>query len=642
MATGQPTLKKVIINSIDVSDYVMHFTVDEVFDRIIRVAGVGLKNTVSTILDFNDTSLIGTIITIQRGVNSATEKTIFKGYVRKVTFEGGKVVISCEDMLSETKYVVVNTSYDYNIDSQAGVIDAIIRDLIDDNTTGLSYTAGTTIQPSGSVNIIKKFVLKQKILLNAFQELANLIDWQIYYNSEDDKVYFEPKGFTTSTDVLSTSTNIVKLPKWDVDSSQMFNRIVVQGSPQEIFTEVGPYKLDGSQSGWSITSVLLPAKPVFVKVYSDTSNPPTTEKTGGIEGSSSTYDYEVNTENSLIEWNTDNFAPTTSYYAFVEYSFNIPVNVVRKNDVSITNYGLKSVSKYREDLKTNDDAEDWASSQLSMYSEPFYSSSLKIRNISDLQIGNLYSVEDNVNSVFRTLMIKSINYSYPYRYDTVVVADKEFRTANWGSNIQQRIRKLEENQIDTGDVLRDVVDLNRDVLFEPRYFSLQKSALSGTGGIYGHINPTWGQYGTATYGSVTRANTTPKIVQGSNTYKEFFYDTDFEGTGTANWDTSNKELSFTSGQTHTTELLTLGTAYSYFTFDYGSLTGTVTTEISGDGGSSWQTISSLNTRTAFSSSSVAGVKLRFTEAGSTTATIKNTYNTDGSYNEPGIYLKLEE
>ncbi len=130
------------------------------------------------------------------------------------------------------------------------------------------------------------------------------------------------------------------------------------------------------------------------------------------------------------------------------------------------------------------------------------------------------------------------------------------------------------------------------------------------------------------------------MIQGNNIYKEFFYDTDFDGSGTATWNTTTKELTFTSGQTRTTDEISKGTAHTYFTVSLGSLTGSALVEITGDGGSNWQTVT-LNARTLFSVSSVAGVKLRITENNTSTAAIANTYNSDGSYNEPGIKVILE-
>jgi hypothetical protein len=111
--------------------------------------------------------------------------------------------------------------------------------------------------------------------------------------------------------------------------------------------------------------------------------------------------------------------------------------------------------------------------------------------------------------------------------------------------------------------------------------------------------------------------------------------------GTATWNTSTKALEFTSGQTMTTDYITKNINYNYFTLQVGSQTGSLLYEITNDNGSTWQTVT-LNTRTAFTTSSNLGVKLRVTENNSSTANITNTYDSFGNYVKPGLYLKLEE
>jgi len=640
-ATNLPKLKYVSVNAIDISSYVGAFTVSEKFGKYFKTAVIKLKKTVSDVLTYNDKELMGSAVLVKRGVSAVDEDILFRGTVAGVDFKGGIVTINCEDKLSDTKYITVNESFDWSTDTEAGVGSEIVKTLLSENTS-LTYSA-SSIQSTGSVNIIKKLVLRHRSVWSALKEIAYAMNFRIYYNPNDDLVYFEPSGFSTGTTILSTTTNIVKLPKWVIDPTKLFNKITVIGSPQEVIKRAGPYLLDGSQTGWTTTSITLGEKPIAVKVLSDTSNPPTTQKILGVEGTSTTYDYEVNKEAYKITWNST-FTPTTSYYAQVEYTYNEPVNISRKNQSSIDLYTggvAKEVVQNREDIKTNDDASLWGQKQLAIYSEPFYSTTLSVRSVTDLMIGHLYTVQDNIQDVEEELMITEIKYTYPYRYDEIKVSDKEYRENNLADSPSERLKRLEEKQTDDSEKLVIYNDFTRDIKVEKRETKVQQRGITGTFMIYGHPSSR-GVWGTPnTWGVNGNSYSTKKLTPGDNVFKEFGYDNDyFSSSSTATQDLTDNEVDFTSGQVYQTELISLGTTHTYFTIALASTTGTFTTTISGDGGSTYQAVT-LNSRTAFTSADANGVIIKVTESGSTTGTLKNTYNTDDSYNEPILKCTLE-
>jgi len=578
--TNLPKLKKVTINGVDVSSYVITYETDETFDNNIKVAVIGLKSTVSDVLDYKDDTNIGTNVVIQRGVALATEKTIFQGLVRNISFQGGVITFTCEDKLSVCKYTVVNTSFDINIDSEAGVISEIAKTLVTDYTT---LTAdSSSFQNSGTVNVIKKFRLKQRTLMDALLELANAIDWQLYYDSSDDKVYFEPKGFTTSATTLEVSTNIIETPEWDIDSSMIFNRVIVSGSPQEIFTEEGPFQLDGSESGWTTTNITLNQKPIFLQVFSDTSNPPTTEKTGGVERTTATFDYEVNKERKIVEWSST-FTPTTSYYALIKYSFNLPVRVTMKDAASIDVYGQKDSPQFREDIKTVDDAERWASKQLEMFSTPFYSTELRVTNETDLKIGDVHTVIDSVNGVTRDLMIKQIRQFFPYNYDEVMVGDKAMRTSNWGMDATQRLIRLEEKQTSDDELNTEITQLDIDIDYDMRSMEVYKRDTEfdskwgigfSNGSSTNELN--WADSGALWQSAWGNSEVRCILIPDSNIFQEYVYDTDYyDSTNSSGvtWDTGDNDITIASGSKLQTNMIALGQQYSWATIVMENLIG---------------------------------------------------------------------
>lgn len=646
--TNLPKLSRITINGVDVSSYVVSYETDETFDNNIKVCSIGVTKNVINVLDYTDNSNIGTTITIQRGVASATEKYIFRGLVRNINFRAGVILFTCEDKLSVCKYTVVNTSYDINIDPEAGVISEIAKSLINDFTT---LTAdSSSFQNSGTINVIRKFRLKQRTLMDALLELSNAIDWQIYYNSEDDKVYFEPKGFSSSTIVLEVGVNVIEAPEWDIDSGQLFNKIVVSGSPQEIFTKEGPILLDGSTTGWDTTSITLNQKPIFIKVFSDLSNPPTTEKVGGVERTTSVYDYEVNRDRKRIDWSST-FTPTTSYYAIVEYSFNLPVRVTMKDNTSIGLYGQKDTSQFREDIQTVDDAERWATKQLETFSTPFYSTRLLVTNEPDLNIGRVHSVVDGVNGLTRDIMIKQIKQFYPYQYDEVLVADKELRVSNWGMEILPRIIRLEEKQVSDDELNTEINQLDLETNYNMRYLigytrDTEYDSIWGKGFSNGSSTNrlNWADSGALWQGSYGNSLVLSRITPGGNIFEEYIYDTEFYDSGNSTgitWTTASKTITFTSSGVLRTKQIALGTTYAYATVKINTSNSfsNITIELSGDNGSNWQTLIH-NTRTLITNSDTTGVLLRVTSSNAMTIENEENASTDQIIN-PGIRVTLE-
>jgi len=459
-ATNLPKLMKVTINSIDVSAYVHSFTVISNYDDNKKTCSVGLRKTVSDVLDYTDEELINTTILIQRGVSSATETNLLNGYVKNIKFEGGVVLVSGQDKLSALIDINVTKSFDKDVDTEAGVISEMFDTLITENTS-----LSTSITSSGTSNILQTFILRHKTLLDGLRELSYVINWNFYYDSQNDEIVFSPKGNSKSLTTLTIGSNVVKVPKWKIDSSQLFNVITVEGTPQEIKTSEGPILLDGSVSDWTTTSVTLDKKPIQIKVLSDINATPVTEKIGGVSGSISTYDYSINKELMSITWSST-FSPTTSYYTIIEYTYNIPIKVKKTDATSKTKYGAIEVYQTKKEITNNDDAEEYGNGQLQIYSKPFYSTTLAVRSVTDLEVGKLYDVVDGINNVSKEVMIKKITYVHPYSYDVIEVGDKAYRLSLFNVDVPRRIKKLEEEQGQYSDELIIVFDTSNSYSYD--------------------------------------------------------------------------------------------------------------------------------------------------------------------------------
>lgn len=643
MTSGKPELQTTVINSITVDSYLRSWETDSNLGRsTIKSMYILLTKNVDTVLT-TDKTLNGKAVTVQRGIITTTEQYIFRGEVVNVFPDGGILRVLLADKLYETTKKTVTKSWDINIDSEAGKISEIFLTLINDYTT-LTADA-TTVQDSGTIFTIKKFTMRAATVFNGLERLAELLGWQFYYDPDDDKVYFEPKGYTNQSTTFETGVNVLVIPKWEYDSSELYNVIEVRGAQQEVeTTESGRI---GTTSGYTTSSITLINNPISVKLFLDASDPPTTLKTGGVSGSTSSYDYSVDTNNKLIEANP---SFTDTHYAEIRYSYMLPIPVIVSDPVSILQYSPdpnnpapKKKVIHKEDILEVADAELYAAQFLADHKDPIEKvKRLFVTNVSDAEIGQSVLVIDNFNGITGYYIITRLKKSYPYRADEVTIVSNIIEEENYDVEIEARIKRLEERNASEDDLLLHVISLGSNITFENRYNKLEKRDIAGTETlIWGHF--TFGIWGTGKWNDDASLGsyTTSQMIQGSNIYKEFFYDTDFDGSGTATWDTGNKELSFTAGQTRTTDEISKGTKHTYFKVELGAVTGSILTEIAGGGGSTWETVT-LNTRTLFGTSSTAGVKLRFTENGASTAKIENTYNADGSYNEPGIKVTLEQ
>jgi len=621
-----PKFQKVVIDGVDVSSYVMSFTVDETFGQEFRNASIGLKNTVNTLLSITDNSLIEKEVTIQRGVATSTEEYLFRGYVDNTNFQGAVVIVNCYDKLGLSRKTTINKSYDSNIDSSAGVLSEIFKDIVN-NYVGLTATSAS-VQNSGSFLIRKKFVLRNATAYDALKQICDMIDFQMYYDPTDDLVYFEPKGYTTNANVLELGTNIIEVPQWNIDSTNLFNEIIIGGITQNINTSEGPILLNGVvDADWNTTSITLNNKLVTVQVYSDTSNPPTTEKKGGVVGASSSYDYSVDKDAKKIEWSST-FTPTTSYYAKVNYTYDIPSPVSRKNNASIAYFG-KTITRsvFKDDLKLVEDVATWAQKQVNVYGFPFKSANLKVLGVTSINIGEVYKVVDGVNGVNDSFLVQKVTFKYPFRYDEVSVSDLTLRTAEWSMDDSQRLKRLEEKNSDNEDVLNSFIDVEQNLALRSQ-LDVNKASPDADTLYWDDDNQgTWDDYDWGT--DTPETQTLSQRTHSNNIFFEDFWDDDHVDTGTttATVSTTAHSVSFTAGQTFRSDTLfkykTTLINTARISIPVASITGSTSLYLSNDAGSSWEATTNASTLTFATTGT--DLRYRIDSAGAASIVFTNTF-----------------
>lgn len=534
---------QVKINSVDVTSYVINYEDEATFGDVIAQVDINVVTNISNVLIL----ATGQSVEIWRGWSTPTDLKVFSGSIESYNPDSGKIKIVAKDKLWNLVRGEVTHNYDSTVDPTAGKISAIFQDLV--TTFGGLNADATTIQDSGTAITLDQFVCNHADVFERCQALADALEWQFYYRADTDKVYFEPKGFTVNTTILTVGDNVYNIPKWSYDNTDMVNDLTVVGAYQEIeTTESG--RID-TTSGYTTSSIALTFTPISVKIYMDASNPPTTLKVGGLPDSTSVFDYYVDKLNKKILP-----APGTSFtsadYAEIRYSHAVPVPVHQISQVSIDAYGTFTNTVTYEDLRNVDDAEQRGSNYLLKYSQPFIYATLKVENNStnNLKAGDIITIVDGISipNVNESLIINKLRIRYPADFDEIDVGDKIWRLAEWQADVQEQIKRLNEKQFDNQDILTELRTFDytpTPITIAPRYDKLQIGTPTGNGQfILG--DATFGILGTSLLGDAGIVITDYFIQQYQDIYSEAFFDTDFEDAPntTATWDTTNKQLTF--------------------------------------------------------------------------------------------------
>ena len=537
----------------------------------------------------------GQIIEIWRGWSTPTDEKIFSGYIEKYEPDGGLIRIVAKDKFWDLIRKEITHVYDSTIDASAGKISEIFKDIV---TTygGLTADAGS-IQDSGTAITIGKFVCNHTDLFERCTALATALGWQFYYRADTDKVYFEPVGYPVNANTLTVGNNIVKVPKWSYDNTEMVNDLTVVGAYSEVeTTESGRI---GTTTGYNTTDVQLSAIPISVKVYNDNSNPPTTLKIGGVPNSTTTFDYYVDFNQKKIYP-----APSTTFannsYVETRYSLAAPIPIHQTNDASITAYGQFKKTITFTDIKTIADAEARGQNYLLKYSTPFVYGTIQVKSLSTngLRAGQTVTVVDNVSTptLNEPLAINRHTIRYPADFEECEVGDKMWRLSEWQADIQTALKRIAEDQLQNQDIVTELItadnSINSPIKVRPRYRMIKTQNASGDGIIWG--NPAFAIWGTNKWTDgtgVLSAEANYWVGQFEDTYLETFYDTDFKDASTTSTWVSTGAV-FTNGQI----AVSTSIDYNNGTITSATLTANTSTNLtfylSADGGNHWESTTS--------------------------------------------------
>ena len=624
---------KVIINSITIKD--TNGSPDpnkliswgyEKDDETISEAELILPKSVNDLVDLKN----GQLVEIWAGWTTSTDLRYFYGYIDSIIPEGAILKVTCKNEMIMLVRKNVNHVYDSGIDASAGEVSEIAKDLIE--TYG-GMTA--SVQASGTEDgkRIDQFKCINADIFERIMTLKKALDWDLYYNDSDRKVYFEPLGYSDSGITLTVGTEIVGMPEWDFDTNNMINDLRIDGATTQ--TEISETGKIGTTDGYLTTSITLTKTPDSVELYMDAATPPTTQKTGGSKDSSSANFYYVDKENKKVMPKTGTTF-TTDHYAIINYIWSASAPIHMRNQESIDTYGIFEKAIEISDISSIADAESRASSILSKRSIPYINGKLLVKSQSAniplrCQTINIIDAKTpTVNGLNLTgeYVVNKIKYKFPSATEELEVGDKQWRLADWQTTTEERLKRLEEQFVRNQDIITELVDIKNtstENFLQPnsRYFKVISEDYNTTNNIMIWGNATHGIWGTNKWGTQADAfdsEVVEFLQQYENEYTENFIDSDFEDTDNSDctWD-DDGSITFTSGQI----AQSLSIDYNNGTITSAKLTSTEDSgsfdyEMTADG-TNWESVTSGTSHTF--SNTGTDLKWRATENNSSTGEI---------------------
>jgi len=603
---------EVKVNSTDVTSDIVRWAITEDSDDAIGNAIVTLSANVTNTINPN----VGNQIEIWDGYSTATDTKRFDGFVIKKSTAGNRIILECKNKLWETVTREANKVY-LDTDATGGQISEIVKDLID-TYTNLTYDTSTVIDTDANTNI-KKFVCNRVRIFDRISELAEAVDYNLYYDADGDKVHFEPKGTKVNDNtIISGSTdNQTAMPiTWKDDIKDMVNKAIVIGADQ-MGRETELFNGDNSASQTFTVS----AVPTDMRCYEVVGGSDVEKAFGREDATSGTYDFSVDPEKKIVTCTTNWTPATGTDNVKIEYSRRVPIPVIVENEKSQDDYILIEKTITKLDIKDVSDAEDRGRKILEAASNPELSTTIlikkdKIQSL-NINIGEKITVKDRVNIITRTVYVNEIVRTYPETILGIKVGNIHIRDNTWMKNVHTRIKRLEEKELENEDIILKVNQYRTALPASRRYMKLERREI-GTSFILGHSDN--GILGTSTLGDqrATAADiriTNPYSAKDKYDYvhKEKFVDSEFEDTANSNgiWNTTTNILELgsvgSSGRSdniHADE--TIASAEMNVTYTGTSGSG-MSLYMSPDDGSNWEGVTT-GSEHAFSNT---GTQLRW-------------------------------
>jgi hypothetical protein len=381
----------------------------------------------------------------------------------------------------------INASIDVDgITEGTGACTKTLVNIIDDlvllryNVSGLSYVywgniddlefydylSSLSIVDSGTEITQQKFTCRNANIFERCRKLAETLNWIFYYNPNNDYVYFEPKNYSTNPNTLTVGTDIVEIPIWEYDRSEIINDLRLEGA-QQLVSASEVFQGNGVETEFTLTAI--PENTIVYynvgKNFANTAPVQSEIKIGDLPGSISTHDYEVDKKNKKITFTS--FVPATGTTVatlsniLVQSTYYAPIPIHMENCASKAIYGTYGKTITLTDVFTLEDAWKRAENVLNKYSSPFKSAKLKVKWTSTLSadVGESIRIIDNINepTIDQYFTIYKVIDYYPECVTEIEVGDKQYTIEEYQANVLERLKRVEETVLGTTDAVTEIV-----------------------------------------------------------------------------------------------------------------------------------------------------------------------------------------
>lgn len=389
-------------------------------------------------------------------------------------------------------------------------------------------------------NVLEEYKCIQAVIYERILALQKAVDYQLRYDPQSREVYYEPRGYIDNSKTLTVGTEIIGIPEWTETTDGMINNLRIDGATTETqITESGQI---GVTEGYTVDAIQLTKTPNIVELYMDASATPTTQKIGGSKDSSTDNFYWIDREMKRI-MPKPGTTFTTNHYAKINYSWSAPAPVQDFRQDSIDKYGEFQEVFTFNDISSVADAETRMENVLDKRSKPFLTGKIIVREDENIQVGEIVTIVDNlsVEQVNQRFVITKITRKYPSGFMEIEVGDKEWKLEDDIVEIENRVKRLEEQFIRNQDILLQLMRLQDNNLEnaktpEERYIKINKNTIDGNNCfILGH--PTYGVLGTSRLGDEDITRDIESYMSNYGHYIEDFRDEDFKDDESTVWAT---------------------------------------------------------------------------------------------------------
>lgn len=450
-------LVQILVGGVDVTSATRGYTVEKVFTGDVSKAEIKFGTSLFTLLTAGGKTLKQFLsVEIWEGRVTATEKRVLKGIIVKTKENIARIsVVAFSD---KYKAVLASLTKHYKITgSEGGQHSEIFKDLMDN--ANLSYNS-SSVQSSSTSELLTDFFVKGTDIAERAQEVTDRINYQWWYDDHADLNYFEPRGFTTNSNIIyigGANNNVVNVPDWVDDGTTVYNEVIVKGA----FDRVVEYQTengDGSTAQFTLNHI-----PDGLEIIVD-GTAQTIGKTGVVESVNALLD----APNKRVTFQSGSIPATgtNNIEFYITRLIETPVTMRDETSIADNENVVSSTTITLSDVSTVADAEIVGKKFLERRKNQFNKTTLRIKpsviESLGLEVGQSVSVVDSINNNRSSnYVITKMKIKYPETNIEVTIANEQYLEPDPEYDKLMRLKRLEE-KFESTDIFLNILRLLRN------------------------------------------------------------------------------------------------------------------------------------------------------------------------------------